>query len=145
MTGCEPFDTWCAINREQSLPAAPATVARFVGDVAASGIMKIWSMIGEISRAHYLIGLADPTLGGAVTGALNDIANIEPPASYPDQMKLRFRTLPYDIAAYLASREKDQRREFTRINERAAGAEKALAAIQKPERVDNGTSETAVA
>jgi hypothetical protein len=139
-TGCEVFEKWCRLNDLAPMPAAPATVARFVSDISAMGIEKIWPMIGEISRAHYLIGLADPTLGGAVSAAINAIAKIEPPQSWPAPLRLRFQTLPYDLQAYLAMQEKEQRRVISKALNEAAEARKA---IQKPEREDHGISESA--
>src|SRR4051795_3744516 len=139
-TGCETFDKWCALHGETPIPAVPVVVARFVSDIAAISIDKIWPMIGEISRAHYLIGLADPTLGGAVSAAINAIAKIEPPQSWPAPLRLRFQTLPYDLQAYLAMQEKEQRRVISKALNEAAEARKA---IQKPEREDHGISESA--
>lgn len=142
-SGCETFDKWCKLNDRSPMPAAPATVAQFVADVAALGIEKIWPMIGEISRAHYMIGLADPTLGGAVSAAINEIARIEPPKSWPAPLRLRFPILPYDLQAYLAMQDKQQRGVIAKAFQDAAEARKALEAIQQPERADDGISESA--
>lgn len=142
-TGCETFDKWCKLNDAQSMQAPPATIAKFVADVSHLGIEKIWPMIGEISRAHYLIGLADPTLGGAVSAAINAIAKIEPPQSWPAPLRVRFQTLPYDLQAYLAMQEKQQRGVITKALQDAAEARNVLAAIQQPERADDGISESA--
>ncbi len=144
-TGCETFDKWCALHDVQPMQAAPATVARFVTDIAAMGVEKIWPMIGEISRAHYLIGLADPTLGGAVSAALNDIARIEPPRSWPKEHKFQFGRLPYDLQIYVASHESQRETEVRRAHNEAAMARRELAEIQKPKEKINGTQSTVAA
>ena len=126
------------------MPAVPMVVARFVADIAATGVEKIWPMIGEISRAHYLIGLADPTLGGTVTAALNAIAKIEPPRSWPKEYKFRFTTLPYDLQLYMAAHEAQRETELRRAHTEAAKARQALAAIQQPKE-PHGTPKTAAA
>ncbi|SHM40895.1 hypothetical protein [Bradyrhizobium lablabi] len=132
-TGCETFDRWCALNEQQAFPVAPTVVARFVYEVSALGIEKIWPFIGEISRAHYLIGLADPTLGGAVSAAINSIAKIEPPRCWPAGMKIRFQTLPYDMQVYVAAHEIDRDKVIRRAQQEAADA-------RKPKEKTDGTS-----
>ena len=141
-TGCETFDKWCRLNNCTAMPAPPAIVARFVADISATGIQKIWPLVGEISRAHYLIGLADPTLGGAVSAAINAIANIDPPRSWPAPLKLRFQTLPYDLQAYLAAHEVERDREVRRAQNAAAHARQQLS-IQKPEVTDGAKAAVA--
>jgi len=140
MTGCDTFDKWCQLHGETPLPAVPVVVAKFVADIAATGIEKIWPMIGQISRAHYLIGLADPTLGGAVSTALNAIAKIEPPRSWPNEHKFRFTALPYDLQAYLAVATAAREAELRRAQNEAVDLRKKLEAIEKSERADRGTS-----
>ena len=145
MTGCETFDKWCALHRASPLPAVPSIVAKFVGDIAATGVEKIWPMIGEISRAHYMIGLADPTLGGSVSAAINDIARIDPPRSWPKEQKFRFTLLPYDLQLYLTAREAQRDAEVRRLQNEAAKAKQELAAMQKPAKAENGIPKTAAA
>ena len=137
-TGCETFDRWCALHDETPIPAAPRVVARFVSDIAASGIEKIWPMVGEISRAHYLIGLADPTLGGAVSAAINEIARIEIPRSWPAGMKVRFQTLPYDMQVYVAAHEIDRDKAVRRAQNEAGE-------LRKQAKVPDGHQSNAAA
>jgi hypothetical protein len=99
------FERWCVLNGHKPHGASPMVIARFVADIAPMGISDVWQAVQKISRAHYTIGLADPTLGGPVAAAINEIAKIDPPRSWPAEEKLRFLTLPYDIQAYLAKRQ----------------------------------------
>lgn len=136
-TGCMTFDRWCRLNGQSALPASPMSVAKFVTDISATGVEKIWPIIGEISRAHYLIGLADPTLGGAVSAAMNAIAKIEPPRSWPKEQKFRFEQLPYDLQLYLADMMARRETELRR-------AQTELAQFRnKSAKESNGTSEQA--
>jgi len=132
------FENWCALNDVPSLPARPADVARFVTVCEPLGMEKIWPMIEEISRAHYVRGLADPTLGGWVSVAVNEIAKIDPPRSWPKDKKARFATLPYDLQVYLSRHEAQRDKEVRRAQSEAAKVKQALSEIQKPARTPNG-------
>ena len=98
------FERWCILNGHKPFGAAPAIIAQFVDDIAPMGIAAVWDAVQEISRSHSAHGLPDPTQSKAVAAAINDIAKIDPPRSWPDEEKLRFRTLPYDIQAWLAKK-----------------------------------------
>ena len=62
----------------------------------------------EVSRTHCTIGLADPTLGGPVAFAINEISRIVPPRSWPKEEQHRFLTLPYDVQLIVEKRERDR-------------------------------------
>ncbi len=134
------FENWCALHDVQPLPAAPADVAKFVTDCAPLGIEKLWPLIGEISRAHYLVGLADPTLGGWVAHAVNEVSKIEPPRSWPDSDKALFLRLPWDVQTCILKREKQDRDAVHKALQKAANAQKELDAIQQPAKATNGTT-----
>ncbi|WP_453954186.1 hypothetical protein [Bradyrhizobium sp. USDA 377] len=99
------FVKWCELNGVNACPAGPASVARFVTDCASLGMDRLWPAVQDISRMHVALDLADPTLGGAAASAMNAIAAIPPPRSWPQPFKRRFAILPYDIQLHLASRE----------------------------------------
>jgi hypothetical protein len=120
------FDNWCALNDVQPLPAAPADIARFVTDCATLGIEKVWPMVQEISRAHYTVGLADPTLGGWVAQAINQVSNINAPRSWPKDRKERFLALPYDVQMYVAAHDMQREKELRRAQNEAAEARQKL-------------------
>src|SRR5215471_12026292 len=81
------FARWCELNGTSFCPAAPSTVARFVNDCAALGIERLWPAVQDISKLHTSLGLADPTLGGATAVAVNEVAKISPPRSWPEDRK----------------------------------------------------------
>lgn len=124
------FEKWCALNNARAFPAAPADVARFISDCAELGADRIWPLVQEISRAHYVVGLADPTLGGWAARAINDVAKIEPPRSWPKDHKARFLMLPYDLQKYVAAHEDQRDKEIRRAHNEAATARQKLASLQ---------------
>jgi hypothetical protein len=102
------FEDWCLLNGEKAHHATPAVVARFVKDIAPMGISRVWHAVQEVSRTHYTIGLSDPTLGGPVAAAVNEISKIAPPRSWPKEEQARFLTLPYDVQITIEKRERDR-------------------------------------
>lgn len=143
LTGCAPFDKWCGLHGEKPVPATPAAVAGFIRACAPHGIEKIWPLVTAISRAHYLIGLADPTVGGPACAALNEIAKIEPPRSWPKEYKFRFTSLPYDLQIYMAAHEVQRDKEVRRAQSEAAALKQKLAAISQPAKAQNGNQSNA--
>lgn len=125
------FARWCALHDVPACPAAPAIVARFVVDCAPLGIEPLWRAVQDISRMHVSAGLADPTLGGIVAGAIGDLAGVEPPRSWPAERRRSFRSLPYDLQTYVAAREAQRERALRRAQNEAAGARRQLAAHLK--------------
>jgi hypothetical protein len=130
MRAAPMFARWCELNRACPCPAAPATVARFIGDCASLGIERLWPAVQEISAAHASLGLADPTLGRIAATALNEVAGILPPRSWPDGHKQRFKSLPYDLQVYVAGHEAQRDRALRRAQNEAAIARQRLAACQ---------------
>src|SRR5205085_1005863 len=94
MCAAPMFARWCELNGAPFCPARPADVARFVSGCASIGVERLWSAVQEVSRIHASLGLADPTLAMPVAAAINDIAGIEQPRSWPDEHKSRFKSLP---------------------------------------------------
>jgi hypothetical protein len=126
------FARWCELNRVSSCPAAPAAVAKFVRDCASLGIERLWAAVQEISKAHTSLGLADPTLGGVAAAAINEVTGLEPPRSWPDDRKQRFKSLPYDLQVYVAAHEQQREKVLRRAQNDAAAARQRLAASQHP-------------
>ena len=123
------FENWCVLKGVRPFPAAPQDVADFISDCAPLGIKQIWPMVGEISQAHYLKGLADPTLGDPVSAVVNDIAEIAPPRSWPKEHKPRFLALPYDLQVYVAAHEAQREKVVRRAQSETANAKQKLEAI----------------
>ena len=133
------FARWCELNGASFCPAAPATVARFVRDCASLGISRLWSAIQDISKLHVSLGLADPTLGGAVAAATSDVAGIAPPRSWPDSCKLRFKSLPYDLQLFLAEHDASRERSLRRAQNEAAAGRRKLSEAQSSSHPVEGT------
>lgn len=136
------FARWCELNGATFCPAAPATVAKFVTDCASLGIARLWPAIQDISKTHVTLGLADPTLGGAVAAAISDIGGIAPPRSWPEDHKRQFKSLPYDVQAFIAAHEMRREKSLRRAQNEAATGRRTPAAIRqaKPEG-ETGTDE----
>jgi hypothetical protein len=130
MRAAPMFAKWCELNGLSACPAAPVAVARFVADCAALGIERLWPAVQEISKMHAALGLADPTLGGVVADAVDRVAGVSPPRSWPDDRKLRFKALPYDLQVYVAAHEAQREKAIRRAQNEAAGARQKLAAVQ---------------
>lgn len=125
------FARWCELNGASFCPAAPATVAKFVSDCASLGIARLWPAAQDISRTHATLGLADPTLGGEVASALSEIAGLAPPRSWPDDVKQRFRRLPYDIQLFIVEHEARREKALRRAQNELAALRKKLTAFEK--------------
>jgi hypothetical protein len=132
MRAAPMFAKWCELNGVSSCPAAPAAVARFVTDCAALGIERLWLAVRQISEAHVAFGLADPTLGGVAAEAINTVAGIDPPRSWPNEHKQRFKALPYDLQIFVAAHETQREKALRRAQNEAAIAKQQLAACQQP-------------
>lgn len=125
------FTKWCELNGVSVCPATPADVARFVTDCAALGIEQLWPVVQEISKMHVALRLADPTLGGVAAAAINKIANISPPRSWPGDQRLRFQMLPYDLQRYVAAHEAQRDKVIRRAQNEAASTRQRIAALQQ--------------
>lgn len=133
MRAAPMFARWCELNGASFCPASPAHVAKFVADCASLGIERLWPAVQDISRAHVSLGFADPTLGGVAAAAISDVAGIDPPRSWPDDRKQRFRSLPYDVQVYVADHEARREKAVRRAQNEAAIARQKLAAFQQPQ------------
>lgn len=128
------FVKWCELNGMAPCPASPATVARFVRDCASLGIEPLWAAVQQISKMHVSLGLADPTLGGVPAAAISEIAGLAVPRSWPDRYKARFKSLPYDVQAYVASHEAQRERALRRAQNEAASLRQKREAPESPMR-----------
>src|SRR4051794_35215905 len=116
------FARWGELSVASVCPAAPAVVARCVAGCAALGIARLWPAVQELSRLHMSGGLGDPTLGGDVATAISDVAQIDPPRSWPVDQKQRFKSLPYDVQVFVAAHEKQREKALRRAQNDAAAA-----------------------
>ena len=132
------FARWCEREREAFCPAPPATVARFVKEHAGLGIARLWPALQEVSTLHTSVGLADPTLAGSVCAAVNDIARLTPPRSWPAARKDDFTKLPYDLQAFIADHEARRDKALRRAQNDAAAAQKKLSKHQQAQTETEG-------
>jgi hypothetical protein len=142
MRAAPVFARWCELNAASFCPASPAMIAKFVGDCAPLGIARLWPAVQDISRTHVSLGLADPTLGGAVALAVSDVAGIEAPRSWPDDRKQQFKVLPYDLQIYIANHEARREKALRRAQNEAAAFRQKLTAFQQEHAKQRGTDET---
>ncbi|GLH77483.1 hypothetical protein SSBR45G_23910 [Bradyrhizobium sp. SSBR45G] len=124
------FARWCERERETFLPASPAAVARFARDHAGLGVERLWEAVAEVSRTHAALGLADPTAGAPVALAIDDVAGVSPPRSWPGGWKERFKALPHDLKLFIADHETKRERSLRRTQHALAHANKRLTQIQ---------------
>jgi hypothetical protein len=127
------YARWCELNGAPFCPARPADVAWFVSDCAPLGIERLWAALQEISTYHQSLGLADPTLGTPVAAAVSDVAGIDAPRSWANELKRRFKSLPYDVQVLLASHEAQREKALRRAQNEAAAARQKLAASRQAE------------
>lgn len=125
------FAKWCELNGVPPCPAAPANVARFVTDCAALGIGRLWPAVQEISKMHAALGLADPTLGGVASAAIDKVADVVPPRAWPGEQKLRFKALPYDLQVFVEMHEAQREKAIRRAQNEAASARQQLRASKQ--------------
>lgn len=139
------FQNWCVLNGVSELPAAPADVARFVTDCRDLGMVALWPIIQEVARAHYVLGLADPTLGGLVSAAIKEIAGLTAPKSWPKEEQARFFTMPYDLQLLVLKRETERDMALKRAQSEAGNLRNELKKAQKPAKVTDGNQSHAAA
>ena len=130
------FEKWCSIRGESAIPASPTIIARFIADIAPLGIDRVWPAVLEISRAHYMIGLPDVTISYPVTMAINEIANIPAPRSWPAAEKARFKTLPYDMQLVISKREADRDKQIRQLQNEFAQLKKEAENAASPTIAD---------
>lgn len=138
MRAAPMFARWCELNGVSACPTTPADVARFVSDCASLGIERLWSAVQEISKLHTSVGFADPTLGGAAAAAISRVAGIDPPRSWPDDYKQRFKSLPYDLQVYVATHEARRDKALRRAQNEAAITRQKLAMVQPSSHDEQG-------
>jgi hypothetical protein len=106
----EEWRRWCLLNGVEPLPAPIAAVQAFVNTIAPLGSKKVWEIVQDISRDHWLKDLADPTVHLTIQKP-DDSKKNKPPRAWPADRKARFLELPEDWQQFLA--EHDMHRERT--------------------------------
>jgi hypothetical protein len=127
------FAAWCEQKGVEAFPARPASVALFALESRGTGIDALSRIVTEIGQFHLRRGQADPTSGYPVSAALNHLAKIDPPRSWPKEHKDRFTAQPYELQKYVAAHEARREKEIRRAHNEAAKARQDL--NRKPERM----------
>jgi hypothetical protein len=126
------FAAWCEMMNVRSCPARPAVLACFIVEVAAAiSPAELVRAVAQIADWHLSFGLANPAATPVVLAALDEIAAVEPPRSWPTTQKHRFRVLPHDLQVYVAEREKERDRVLRRAQNTAAAKRKRAGATPK--------------
>lgn len=125
----EEFANWCAARGASFLPARPDTVALFVLR-APAGTERLPALLNDISAAHQMCGLADPTTTWPVPAAMSHVMRIEPPRSWPKEEKRRFLELPYHLQCYFAAHDSRREKEIRRAQNEVAVMKQKLKASE---------------
>lgn len=128
-SGWPVFQKWCRQREITPYPARPTSVAGFILDNSALGIEELLRVVKAISLVHETV--ADPTASGLVPRALNKIAPIDAPRSWPNAEKVRFKSLPYDLQRYTADREADREKKFRRAQTEAGQLRRTVSDLQE--------------
>jgi hypothetical protein len=126
----ELLTPWLTFCRDKSIRHAPAKswcVAAYVLDRHKQGIdvEQILAELNAITRLHSKFGLADPVTGPAHL-AIERIAEIKPPRSWPAADKALFTTLPAAIRFRILTRETQRDVGLRRLQSEYAEKLKAL-------------------
>jgi hypothetical protein len=131
------FAAWCEMMNVRSCPARPAVLAGFIVDLSATmPSADLIKAAADIADWHLLFGLANPAATPIVLAALDEIAKVEPPRSWPKEQKHRFRALPHDLQVYVAKREKERDLALRRAQNTAAGSKRKRTDVPAQEATD---------
>jgi hypothetical protein len=133
----QPFINWTTQKNVRYAPAKPYVVAAYLLDQAASGA-STWALLrrtSAISLLHNRYGLSDPTTTTPVHSVLTELVAIEPPRSWPADLKTEFKTFPIPAQKAIAAREQDRERALRQKQNQLAAelkAAKTAPPISKP-------------
>jgi hypothetical protein len=123
------FEAWAKAKQLPALPARPATVAFFILDNVALGLSRLLAVLEAIAAVYE--DAADPTLSPVVAAALQKVAPIPQPRSWPKAAVAQFVALPRSLQTYIAAHETKRDLEIRRCQNEAATARHALAQLKK--------------
>ena len=120
------FGRWCAARWVPCFPTLPGYLAGFVADSPPSD--DVIAAVIEISRLHVGNGYADPNTE-VVAAAFPPVVA---PRSWPDPLKARFKSLPYDLQIYVERHEREREKVIRRAQNEAATAKRKLSELEQP-------------
>jgi hypothetical protein len=130
----KPYEHFCREHGVRSHPARPQTVLGFLRSEKASGTepFKIALALSAVETLHDHFGYANPVAVAAVRRELGLILNIEAPRSWPLAEQLVFVSLPPEIRAIIARRERERETALRRAQNEAAEAKRQSGSADKP-------------
>ncbi|MCP2219922.1 MULTISPECIES: hypothetical protein [Bradyrhizobium] len=108
------FHNWCRLMGHHPLPAAPLTVAAFIGDQGGLKPDLLSAEVAAIDEQHQALGYAPPGRSDVALKAFAAVHPVEPPRSWANEEKERFLRLPYDLQLVVSRREADREKELKR-------------------------------
>ncbi|MGX1363681.1 hypothetical protein AB7M46_008738 [Bradyrhizobium elkanii] len=132
------FHNWCRLMGHHPLPAAPLTVAAFIGDQGGLKPDLLSAEVAAIDEQHQALGYAPPGRSDVALKAFAAVHPVEPPRSWPKEEKRRFLELPHDLQVYFAEHEDRREKEIKRVFSEAAVARQKLKEMEADgDRQDN--------
>ena len=139
----QPFVAWTTKANVRYCPAKPFVIAQYIIDTATgTSTLTLLRRLNAISALHDRHGLADPVSTTIVRSVLSDVVVVEPPRSWRKPEKEMFVTLPVEIRAAVARREREREIETRRLQNSVAELKRLnqTAADSKPvETTKEGT------
>jgi hypothetical protein len=131
----QPFINWTTQKSVRYAPCKPYIVAAYLIDQAGTGASTetLLRRVSAISKLHDKYSLADPTNVTCVREVLNDLVAVEPPRSWPADLKAEFRTFPIPAQKTIAAREQDRERALRKKQNELAERLKAVNQTTAPE------------
>jgi hypothetical protein len=130
------FAQWCKDKALTAYPARPGIVAFYVLENTALGIARLEAVVESISAVHEWQGVADPTASDMVSEALNQIAPIAPPRSWPAAERPHFSSLPRAMQKYVAAREIEREKAVRNAQNETGKLKNQLRKIQNGQATD---------
>ncbi|MCS3517070.1 hypothetical protein [Bradyrhizobium elkanii] len=124
------FHNWCRLMGHHPLPAAPLTVAAFIGDQGGLKPDLLSAEVAAIDEQHQALGYAPPGRSDVALKAFAAVHPVEPPRSWTNAEKQRFLQLPYDLQLVMSRREADREKELKRTYGERDRAKQELEALK---------------
>ena len=145
----QAFERWCREQGVRSAPSHPATVATYIRNQEALGVEpnKIFKSCEAIEALHSDNGFANPIATSVVRAELERVLKavdaVSAPRSWPRAEQLLWATLPIEIRAIIARRERDRerwvRKTVEELRRQSDGAAKPVTNQKEVESVNQKT------
>lgn len=138
----DPWNRFCSFHGCRNIGIRPQVVAAFIRAEASQRAEphKIALTLSAIELLHDRHGLSNPVATAVVRAELERILKIEAPRSWPKAEQLMFASLPPEIRAIIARREREREIALRRAQNAAAELRQSAAAEIKPATKPNEES-----